>query len=229
MRLPGRASLVVLAVAALVGASCARTLEEIAPFPCANDRTCPDGFTCVGGTTCRPGRALDAACATGDRCAEGDCVAQRCVPRCVAGATCAGGRVCSYPPGAESAPGAYCLLDCAATPCPAGLECQPLYGERKGCVTRTASASLDKPCDAPQDCQTRYGVTYLPITCARGTCATFCADGVAPCADPRRRCHVGEPVIQSGCLLDCGGGGACPEGLACKVGEPSLCASPAAP
>jgi hypothetical protein len=230
----------VAGVAVATAIACADKLEDLAPFPCADDGTCPIDFTCVDGKSCKAGVAVDRACSTLTQCAEGSCVGGACLPPCVSGggSICGPGRVCSYPPPGESSPLARCVVDCSAGTCPAGQECVGLFGGTKGCVTPAARAALDKACNKPEDCQTRYGITFLPITCARGTCVPFCATIATPsapaptCADPARFCHVADPVLESGCLVSCddgdGGTRLCAEGLKCEPAangpaEPSAC------
>lgn len=217
--------LAVLAFVVGIGLACADTLEDLQPFPCANDGTCPTSYTCVRGS-CREGAALEAACTLGAvACAEGDCVGNICVPRCRSdgsGPICDPGRVCSYPPPGESGPLAYCVIDCGSgAPCPRGLTCEPLYGTVKGCISTAAKVSLDRSCDVAEDCSTKYAnPTFLPVSCARGTCAQFCSTTTTPppvrCADPARVCFVGDPILQSGCLVDCSNGQPCPDGQTCK-------------
>jgi hypothetical protein len=234
---PATRSVLVAAASAVVVAlySCADPLDELAPFPCATDGTCPGGYTCIGGS-CIEGLPLDSACGTGARCANADCVAGICVQHCgkPPAAICGPGRVCSYPPEGEVGPGAYCIRDCANEPCPAGQECEGIYDQTKACVTPSAKASLDRTCTTPESCQTQFGLTYLPITCSRGTCAPFCATPQVTCADPKRFCHLVDPVITSGCLPNCTEPGTvCPEGLVCKPSPfeegISMCSNPAGP
>jgi len=66
------------ALAALVAgaAACASTLEGLAPFPCADDSTCPEGWTCSLGTCVSesmPGAdaGVDRACETHSDCDQG--------------------------------------------------------------------------------------------------------------------------------------------------------------
>jgi hypothetical protein len=210
------AFLTVLGVAA--ASACSQTLSELAPFPCAQDNSCPAGLTCVAGVGCTTGVLYDQACGDGGSpCAEGKCVAGLCLPSCQTGPACDPGRVCSYPPlpPNQTPSVASCILDCSATPCPSGLSCQQLDGTKKGCVSSPALASLDQPCATPQDCQVLYGATPLPFTCSRGVCAPFCVSPGDSCADPKRTCNAVLPVEYSGCLVDCTMGQPCPAGLTC--------------
>jgi hypothetical protein len=202
-----------------IAIACAERLEDLAPFPCANDGTCPPSYSCIKDVGCKRGSTLDRACEPrGAGCAEGTCVGGICARHCgPSDRVCDPGRICSYPPPGESAPLAHCLLDCTTTDtCPEGLECFPLYDDKKACVTTASKRSIDRACATPADCL-RAGVTFLPISCARGTCALFCsAVPAVKCADPTRTCFIGDPVLNSGCLTDCTTSGTCLEGLSCK-------------
>ena len=80
--------------------------------------------------------------------------------------------------------------------CPLGLVCDPAAG----CV----SAKLDALCAPDTDCGA------AGAECLLGVCATRCAAGCAPG-------RVCASAVDGGmCVADCGDGGACPAGLACK-------------
>src|SRR5262249_49454782 len=81
----------ILAIAIL--ASCAQTADELTPFPCATDLSCPAGLACVGGVCAAA--ELDSLCTTGDdptncaAAAPGAVCAVRSSDRGKLGATCA--------------------------------------------------------------------------------------------------------------------------------------------
>jgi hypothetical protein len=101
-------------VAALVLAvGCARSLDELEPYPCAaSTPRCPSGRACVDGA-CRPA-SLDQPCDDFVDCSLG-----------TADATCVGG-ACKFDTTLEwtCAPG-LCALPCTQGGCPPGHTCDP--------------------------------------------------------------------------------------------------------
>ena len=57
--------------------SCGLPLSELAPFPCAKDNGCPDGFQCMLGS-CQPACNDGNLCPDGERCTDTNV----CMPRC---------------------------------------------------------------------------------------------------------------------------------------------------
>lgn len=187
-----------------IAIACADRLEDFDSFPCATDGSCPASYSCTKAGICKLGNATDTACsATTTTCVEGNCIGSVCLPPCAAG--CATGRICSYPSPGETGQLAHCVVDCSAgQACPNGMQCFPLYNDKKGCVPATATDIIDRACAAPQDCQGTRG-TFLPITCAQGRCTQFCSTvPEVKCADQTRACVIADPIINSGCIGDGG-------------------------
>jgi hypothetical protein len=86
--MPARGALVILLGITLATTGCAKSAEDLSPFPCAEDHTCPGTLVCAG-DECLPHTACDVLhqdCADEerDRCTvvpwmDGDQVAE-CVP-----------------------------------------------------------------------------------------------------------------------------------------------------
>jgi hypothetical protein len=206
-----RATRIGLALAAALLPACARSLEDLEPYPCPSSHpACPDGRSCVPGVGCVTPfvdapcnqrftdctlAASDAVCLGGtcnDSILDVQCEVGSCAPRCSAGAGCAAGRTCTSP-----ASEGVCVVDCTdGAACPAGLACEALPGGRSGCVpasaviARCASVEVTGTCDlcgAEQftvSCAPAAGFCTLHSTCiAGGDC--MCDDGffAYSCAD----------------------------------------------
>lgn len=188
--------------------ACAPRLEDMTPFPCANDGTCPLGLSCTPGVGCVRA-SLDSPCGPSTDCsgAGATCTLGLCTIGCDEKRPCAPGHVCSAP---ASAGTGVCTPDCtAAAPCPPGLSCRPLYGEAKGCIGTNEKSTLDGPCEVTEDCASGAS----SVTCSFGACTTGC--------NPTRPCDAGHicSAYKTGdgaCLVDCTSSNACPQGLECR-------------
>ena len=187
-------ALLVLMVSALGLPGCLRTLDELTPFPCAKDQSCPDGLVCMPGIGCTEVQ-LDAPCSPATDCsAAGEgvvCELGLCEQRCAADRSCPEGRVCSL-----RLAGGVCLADCGAgQDCPAGLACQELrYGGRRGCVPpdRQLPACLGEEGDGEV---TQCGAALFDEPCADGShCARH-----SVCL-PGNRCQCGAGYASFSCV-----------------------------
>ncbi len=151
---------------AMALAGCASPVEDLTPFPCADDGNCPAGLACIPGVGCTKAR-LDAACQASTRCEDAaggaSCTTGICSLSCQDGAGCPEGRVCSAREGAGA-----CLLDCATAPCPAGLSCIDLWRDGlRGC----ALSQADYPA-----CLSRETLGYQRV-CGQGNMSVACSTG----------------------------------------------------
>jgi hypothetical protein len=197
-----------------LAAACLPSLEDMTPFPCADDGSCPRGLSCTPTVGCVRA-TLDSPCVVGaTNCAgagEGaSCALGLCTIGCDERRTCPTAHVCSAP----SAAGAgVCVPDCAANQaCPPGLTCRPLgFETAKGCLGSGGGASLDAPCERQEDCSSAGS----NATCSLGLCATPCGPTL-PCA-AGHLCSAFQSRKDGACLPDCTGSGSCPQGLQCKA------------
>src|SRR5262249_20117243 len=150
-----RRACVSVGIVALVLAACIPQLEDMTPFPCANDGTCPSGLSCTQGVGCVRA-ALDSPCVSGvtncSTAGEGaTCTLGICTVACDEKRPCGSGHVCSAPLAAGTG---VCVADCTAdSACPQGLSCRPLgHDNASGCLGPGQKAPLDGPCAADGDC-----------------------------------------------------------------------------
>lgn len=196
-----------------LGAACLPSLEDLTPFPCAQDTSCPRGLSCTPGVGCVTA-SLDSPCVVGaTNCAgageAASCALGLCTIGCDERRTCPAGHVCSAPAAAGAG---VCVPDCAANQaCPPGLTCRPLgFETAKGCLGAGGGAALDAPCQREEECS-NAGST---VTCSVGVCATPCGPTL-PCA-AGHLCSSYQNRKAGACLPDCSDGGSCPQGLQCK-------------
>ncbi len=206
-----RAAVVIFCALTLLLA-CIPSIEDLTPFPCANDGTCPRGLSCTPTVGCVRA-AIDSPCVAGQTDCAGAangavCELGLCTVACDERRPCAAGRTCSVP---ASAGEGVCALACTPeSACPPGLSCRPLgYGDAMGCLGSTGRSSLGGPCARTTDCE-GAGTAAM---CLLGVCTTPCGP-TRPC-DPGRVCsgYRGD----GGCLPECTGGERCAQGLECKA------------
>jgi hypothetical protein len=137
----------------LVLASCASSLDSLAPFPCAEDGTCPTGFVCDSASkTC-------AACPSPSLVCSSACIDPAndpsncggCGIACASGMCGAGQCICSTAPGGGA---------CTVSPqcgCGSGEKCARQNGAPESCVGvgtggPGASCASDSDCDENDVC-----------------------------------------------------------------------------
>jgi len=229
-----------LVVGALLVASCAPSLEELAPFPCVSDYDtdrCPDGFSCFA-DLCVP----TGSCEGSARC-ESDAL-----PKCVAVGdaeygdvdsdytmTCvpvpdnqlaSEGQACVVAsPGFDTcAPGLTCDNVWSQTPicratcssrldCAQGAQCMAL-SQRSPAAVCVADCSSDQAACAPGACSVMASIT--------GSIARVCTgSGSVPLSatcDGAAACRSGEACIDGQCTVLCSDAVACPPDMRCKDG-----------
>lgn len=182
-------------------AGCAKTLDELEPYPCASDGSCPDGRTCNAAmlctkahvdSLCKAGQTDCSTAAPGATCTLGVC-GQLCDGNRI---TCPNDRVCTVARGAGGS--GACLKGCAEdADCPEQLVCRRLDvrdGEVvKACISPTSASVIGAHCTADEDC-TRQGAS---LVCFANVCTQRCKSS----AD----CGEGSvcPAGGGGCLQDC--------------------------
>ncbi len=185
------------AVVTVLGAcSSDQILQELGPFPCAKDGTCPSGFSCSadagecvslgtgGGGDTGSGKPVDSVCLGDDTCNGGDCLYGVCTVVATqgeGGSGCAADRVLVL---------GACFRACSATlPCPSGLSCIWMDGGDAaktlvlGCVSTAQAMVAGSWCTSSSSC-TGYGSAGLsPFICGGDACALACGGGpgTAPC------------------------------------------------
>jgi hypothetical protein len=190
--------------------SCAESADELSPFPCANDKTCPAGLACVG-DVCMDAQ-LDALCTTGDdptNCAAAGpnavCAVRpadrnaaialgACEVPCAPG--CPSGRACS-----SQGQGGMCLVDCTDdSACPPNTVCTPRnFDSRKVCVPPGVTVEECQSVQSPQACTSLCGSSLLnDVVCPNGT--STCPHG-STCSADSGFCMCG-PGTQA---VDCAG------------------------
>lgn len=192
-----RYSVTLLLVVALVAIACAESLTSLAPFPCAQDGTCPDGFGCSDATECVP------TCPAGETFCGGGCVTTASDPN-----NCGGcGNV---------SPSAICENGCALLSPVSTCAPWPLCGcsPSQNCFFDNADERWEcgdagtmvagAPCIATTDCA--RGLVCIATDGGGGTCRAYCG----------ATCPVGESCCSlTGIAAD---GGALPSGgMACLV------------
>jgi hypothetical protein len=178
--------------ATLVGACTSdEILSSLAPFPCANDHTCPSGYTCeadAGGCIQSylsisggggSGKPVDAVCQGTDACNDAECIYGVCAPISQAGSgsdECGAGRVLVS---------SNCFLDCSSSACPSQLTCTWVLGGQVGdtlakvCISPAQAAVQNQSCSDASPCGT-YGVGG-PYSCEDNACVLPCYGGTKPC------------------------------------------------
>lgn len=134
-----------LALAALLAlGSCAKSLDDLGSFPCAEDDRCPDGWTCRAGTCSRQGGlgSPDGGGGTPTRECESD-------RDCPASQFCFGGQTASK-----------CLVPCTGAPdeCNTGFDCKLFPGIRgdKFVPVCARTGTGKGACESPLDCAAGY-------------------------------------------------------------------------
>ncbi len=201
----------------VLGASCALPLEDLAPFACAEDGTCPGGYVCSKSGQC----VEPPSCSVGESCA-GECIevldndlhCGACGNACEAGTKCCGAECVDL--AADASHCGTCDTSCdGLETCDGGTcGCQaPLQVCDGACVDTQESSSHCGACDSP---------------CGG---LEICDVGQCECA-PENQCGQQcvnlstNPEHCGGCFHDCGGaacsGGLCePVVLASGQGRPS--------
>jgi len=169
----------------LPAAGCLASLDELTPFPCAADGTCPAGLVCRAEVGCTPA-TVDTPCDATTDCrpagAGASCRHGLCVLPCGTDARCPADRICS-----QVASGGVCLARCDEEGgCPAGLSCQPLpYGTATACLppaTTLPHCLAEESTGPAEEC----GAPLFDLDCGTGTrCARHSnclADGRCQCA-----------------------------------------------
>jgi hypothetical protein len=199
---------VIFAVTIAVTSACYSGLESLAPFPCAIDGTCPDGFICQD-KSCNAA-TLGSPCVSDATCAN---IGQSCpgpeqtgVIECVAG-VCAENcdLVC---PAGETFPdnSGVCFLECGqGAACADGTSCS-LTGI---CVGPPPSSFT--PFASCDDVQTCGGWADIEA-CVNGTCSFSCTNSTCPAG---QTCVI-DAVTNEGCLIACNDGTSCPSGTVCS-------------
>jgi hypothetical protein len=178
-----RAAAILLALVA-----CAKSADELSPFPCALDGSCPGGLACVQGTCAAP--ELDALCTTGDD--PTDCSAAAAGAICAVrgsgalGAACTKNADCLSGMCASDGTTLRCSQACnvSSPNCPTGFAC--LSAGATGACFGSSSTVEVGACEIP--------------------CAPGCPNG--------RACSSTMPGAV--CLVDCTGDGSCPGGTTCR-------------
>lgn len=193
--------------------ACLPSLDDLTPFPCADDGTCPRGLSCTPTVGCVKATLASPCVAGVTNCAgagEGaSCALGLCTIGCDERRTCPAQHVCSA---AAAAGAGVCVPDCAADQaCPPGLTCRPLgFAEAKGCLGSGGGAALDAPCARQEDCAS----AGTNAVCSLGLCATPCGPTLPCSAD--HLCSTYQSREDGACLPDCTTSGSCPQGLQCK-------------
>jgi hypothetical protein len=186
-----------LALSAALGiASCAKSLEDLGTYPCADDGSCPRGRVCDVDRMCVPARPGSPCVpdATDCRAAhpEATCALGVCAAPCDDTRPCDAGFVCSAPAGQ----GGHCLAACGpAQGCGGGLACVDVWHARA------------RACVGPG--------TSVPA-CVSATAVAACAGTDSVCGtslDHGERCSNGTRCPRGtrcdgagGCFTDCPGG-----------------------
>lgn len=171
------------------GLACAKGYEELGPFPCGQDRTCPYGLACHDGKVCQSPEVDDLCSSDSDCCPTYGCYTRVCIlgvcaEPCTAG-KCPQGRACldNLPYKTDIC---YALAECTGDSCLDGAECAPTWvGGQKACVGRgqgqhlkaCRTYSVIASCEATPVYHCGPGMGTVP--CGSGTCPEYsvCVDG----------------------------------------------------
>ena len=150
-----------------VGAgACAKSLEELAPFPCAEDGACPDGFRCDSNVTCvadPAARSDGGSCADTDSCAADGGGARDGGPARDGGTIVDGGTTIDGGTFTTCSQALQCFLGCDTSTNACLDSCQ-------GAVRAPATASARTLHDClASHCSRQSGTTLAG--CARSQCA----------------------------------------------------------
>jgi hypothetical protein len=198
---------VVTALFLPVSMGCSRSLDELEPFPCANDGGCPDGRACMPGVGCvRPTEDVPCVVGSTDCAAISEahvCAAGICTTPCRRAADCGPGRTCSSPDGVDG----YCLADCTQSrSCSPGLTCRPLW--RQGlhaCFGGTFKVNACRDVEVDFLCAKACGTYILDdvVDCGDGTycsASSWCSSGdLCECHDGAATSCSGEPCTGANC------------------------------
>jgi len=199
--------------------SCALSLDDIAPFPCATDGTCPYGFTCGPKNECLSNATCSNQCAAPEVCCAGTCVSlQTAVANCGA---C--GHACSIPNASQS-----CVQgQCRGKSCKAGFaDCNGDLSQEGGDGCEVTLATDSNNCGA---CGTKCPSNEV---CNAGTCGCSTPPGGGNCVvfpecncTPNENCTRGEgtsplpehcvPAGQQAPYSNCTADTQCPVGYLC--------------
>ena len=207
---------VVLSVlTAFSGASCAKSLDELAPYPCPNNGVCPDGLACVPETGCVT-PFLGVPCVSSAVCQSigATCFLGACTQPCAADGSCAGGFQCVYKNGAGTG---TCVPQCGGDgSCSFGLACADLreFGEDAaqpslGCVgPSVVNVPLGAPCRKGDVCE------QSGFACDNNFCTIACVDPKNPSCSGGLRCS-GNGYCHPLCGTQGTRTGLCPDNLSC--------------
>lgn len=202
------AAMAMAAFALAAAGDCAKDLDQLAPFPCAADGSCPGGFACLSGS-CEVANVDALGCSSrGVTCSNGiACFDDACEIACTSDGECGAGRLCTPPGGSGKAAGRGCVVDCTTgESCPDGFACVP---------REVDAASVCAP----------DGTTFATCTSASATatCLTeLCgqpADFVVPCGTSA--CGFGD-TCNAGSALPC----ECSSGFTNCDGTPTNSSNP---
>lgn len=188
--------------------ACSKPLDELAPYPCAKDGSCPRGLACIPGVGCAEAR-LGSLCSDGvTDCSTisqaAVCAAGMCTTPCKTSAECGAGQVCSSPP---DVPEGYCVPDCSTGGlCEDGKTCHPLwYSGLSGCFGGDYSVRACAIVEVQTTCDKACG-TYLissGVDCGDGTycpsVTTCLAGGQCGCIQDQAETCDGSPCSGGNC------------------------------
>ncbi len=166
--------LALLALVLLVVAGCSKSLSQLAPFPCAKDGTCPDGYDCTSARQC----VVRASCAGGEDC-SGTCVDLTTDERnCGAcGAACLAGQSCCGSACTDTTTSTTNCGSCGRA-CGGALTCLQGQCGCAGGLTACGTSCADVESDAA-NCGTCGASCGTHGVCSGGVCG--CAPGYTQC------------------------------------------------
>ncbi len=211
-------------VAAVVMAAgfggCARSLDDLKPFPCPAEKRCPAGLVCDETNRCVDAYPLapcledETECGTAGedfRCRQGICATS-----CSEDRDCAGGSICVGTPnaisGALDTDGAggfrysngACLPRCGGASCPVGTVCTDLHDRRRSACMVEGSRfpyCIEFEGESCSGSSFACGASAFTVSCGGGS---SCPQN-STCQFPGCACNVGyEPYRCSG--SPCNGG-----------------------
>ena len=198
-------------VLAILVVACAGSVDALAPFPCANDHTCPGDLACMG-SRCTPCAAPTLACSSA--CIDPTSDPDHCGG---CGVVCPGGACFGGLCGCKPAPGGGTCTVAPQCGCTQGSKCARVGGAAEGCVA-VGTGGDGASCKTDSDC-------IAPDTCASGLCTPTCTGS---CAGSNSECLPvsldGADLGYSACATHCnpedplhadGTHGACATGETC--------------